>query len=52
VRSGEEVVATGVVDGAELELPAASYTLRVLGASPKDFANVAIESEKVREVEF
>jgi hypothetical protein len=52
VRSGEEVVATGVVDGEPLELGAGSYTVRVLADPPKDVTGVAVESEKQREVTY
>jgi hypothetical protein len=52
VRSGEEVVATGVVDGEPLELAAGSYTVRVFSDPPKDVAGVAIESEKQRDLTY
>ena len=52
VRSGEEVVATGVADGPPVELPPGPYTVRVLADPPKDLTGVAIESEKQREVTY
>jgi hypothetical protein len=52
VRSGQELVATGTVDGAPLELPAGSYSVRVLAQPPRDLPGVTIESDKERAVEF
>jgi hypothetical protein len=52
VRSGAEVVTTGVVGGAPIELPAGEYTLRVLVDPPKDVADVLVESEKERDVTY
>lgn len=52
VRSGQELVATGTVDGSPLELPAGSYSVRVLAQPPRDIPGVTIESEKERAIEF
>jgi hypothetical protein len=52
VRAGDEPIATGIVDGAPLEVPPGSYTVRVLTQPPKDLPNVAIESEKEHEIPY
>jgi hypothetical protein len=52
VRTGEDVVASGVVDGEPIEVAPGSYTVRVLSRPAKDIPGVAIESEKQREVEY
>jgi hypothetical protein len=52
LRAGEEVVASGVVDGPPVDAPAGTYTLRVLSQPAKDVAGVTVESEQERAVEF
>jgi hypothetical protein len=53
VLSGDEVVATGLLDGEPVELAPGSYGVRVPQApTKKEIVNLAIESERLREVEF
>ena len=44
VLAGDEVVATGVVNGESLELLPGSYRVRVLGSKPQDLGIVEIEA--------
>jgi hypothetical protein len=52
VRAGDDLVATGVVDGTALELAPGTYAVRVLAQPPRDVPNVVIESEQERVVEY
>jgi hypothetical protein len=52
VRAGDDVVASGVVDGAAVDVAPGSYTVRILSNPAKDVSGVAVESEKQRDVEY
>jgi hypothetical protein len=52
VRSAEDLVASGVVGGAAIELAAGSYTVRVMTEPPKDVTDVQVESEQERTVTY
>jgi hypothetical protein len=43
VLDGNEVVATGIVDGPELRLAPGTYQVRLLGATPRDLPPVTVE---------
>lgn len=45
VLSGDEVRATGLVDGPELRLPPGTYRVRTLGAAPRDLGPVTVEPD-------
>jgi len=44
VLSGSEVVGTGIVNGPELRLVPGTYTVRLLGSSPRNLPSVSLES--------
>ncbi len=43
VAAGDEIIATGVVNGDPVVLPAGTYRVRVLGSAPRDLGEVKIE---------
>jgi len=43
VLDGDQVVATGIVDGPELRLPPGIYQVRLLGSTPRDLPPVTVE---------
>jgi hypothetical protein len=45
VRDGDEVVATGVVDGPEIRLAPGVYRVRLLGSTPRDLPPVTVEPD-------
>jgi hypothetical protein len=45
VLSGDEVIATGVVNGPELRLSPGTYQVRMLGSTPRDLGSVTVEPD-------
>jgi hypothetical protein len=45
VLAGDEVVATGIVNGPALRLAPGVYRVRLLGAEPRDLPLVTVEPE-------
>jgi Mg-chelatase subunit ChlD len=52
VLAGGKVVATGTVNGDPIEVPAGTYKVRVLGSTPKEIGDTALDSGASRELRF
>jgi Mg-chelatase subunit ChlD len=52
VLAGGKVIGTGTVNGDPLEVPAGNYQVRVLGTTPRDIGQVALEGGAVKDLAY